>query len=102
MSDTPVTWVHYVWGIAAMAVGASIVFRLSQRESFREEVNRAGLDIKINKITVKVAKDSQNEFVYKESWYRIVDFINRKVDREYPVGQYSEDYRAQMRADVLD
>ena len=100
MSDTQVTWVHYVWGIAAMAVGASIVFRLSQRESFREEVNRAGLHIKINKLLDKDAPYS--ECVAKDSWSRIVDFINRKVDREYPVGQYSEDYRAQVRADVLD
>ena len=50
MSDTPVNYIHYLWGITAMAVGCSIVYKLIQREKFSEEVRRAGLyDINVVK-----------------------------------------------------
>ena len=43
MSDNPISCIHYLWGITALAVGTSIVYRIVQREDFREELKNAGL-----------------------------------------------------------
>ena len=43
MSDTPLNCIHYLWGITAMAVGTTIVYRLIQKEDFSNELKNAGL-----------------------------------------------------------
>ena len=48
MSDAPFNCIRYLWGITALAVGTTIVYRLIQREDFSSEVRKAGLsDVEI-------------------------------------------------------
>ena len=96
MSDTPVNCIHYLWGITTAAVCTAIIYRIKQREDFHEELKRAGLgDIEVDE-PMPGAGGFLNTygFIRQAHWYGIVDFANKKVDREYSAKHYSEERRA--------